>query len=136
MVVALTGIPILVVAGLTQRWNMRLLLAATIVTLTAVAVWAGSQTSEFDPAMVGVVIASTAIVWLAVAAWGTRSAWSWIVAVLSYFGLAGLRNAVYGYVWEERVAGALGLLVASGLIALIVRETRQPRRWSNPLTQF
>jgi hypothetical protein len=136
MVVALTGIPILVVAGLTQRWNMRLLLAATIVTLTAVAVWAGSQTSEFDPAMVGVVIASTAIVWLAVAAWGTRSAWSWIVAVLSYFGLAGLRNAVYGYVWEERVAGALGLLVASGLIALIVRETRPPRRWSNPLTQF
>jgi hypothetical protein len=86
--------------------------------------------------MVGVVIASTAIVWLAVAAWGTRSAWSWIVAVLSYFGLAGLRNAVYGFVWQERVAGALGLLVVSGLIALIVRETRQPRRWSNPLTQF
>jgi membrane protease YdiL (CAAX protease family) len=135
MVVALTGIPILVVAGLTQRWNLRVLMAATILALTGVAVAAVSQTTDFDPPMVGVVIASTAVMWVAVAAWGTRSAWSWIVAVLAYFGLAGLRNAVYGFVWQERVAGALGLLVVSGLIALIARETTKPRRGSNPLTQ-
>jgi membrane protease YdiL (CAAX protease family) len=136
MVVSLTGIPILVVAGLTPRWSRRILMAATIVALTAVVVWAVSPVSDFDLAMVGLVIATTAVVWVALAAWGTRSAWSWIVAVLSLFGLAGLRNAVYGFVWQERVAGALTLLVVSGLIALIARETTQPRRGSNPLTQI
>jgi hypothetical protein len=134
MVLALTGIPILVVAGLTQRWSQRVLMAATLVALTGVAVWAGSQASDFDPAMVGLVIASTAVVWVALAAWGTLSAWSWIVAVLSYFGMAGLRNAVYGFVWQEQVAGGLTLLVVSGLIALIVRETTQVGR--EGLTQF
>jgi hypothetical protein len=136
MVVALTGIPILVVAGLTQRWKLRVLMAATIAVLTGVAIAVAPQTSDFDPVMVGLVIASTAVIWVAVAAWGTRSAWSWIVAVLSYFGMAALRNAVYGFVWQERVAGALTLLVVSGLIALIVRETAQTRRGSNPLTQY
>jgi membrane protease YdiL (CAAX protease family) len=128
MVVALTGIPLLVVVGLTPRWNLRVLMAAAIVVLMGVAVWAGSQAGDVGPAVVGVVIASTAVAWIALAAWGTRSAWSWIVAVLSFFGLAGLRNAAYGFVWQERVAGALTLLVASVLIALIARRAaRTPR---------
>jgi len=136
MVVALTGIPILVVAGLTQRWKQRVLLAGTIAVLTGVAVSAASQTSDFDPVMVGLGIASLAVVWVALAAWGARSAWSWIVAVLSYFGLAGLRTSVYGFVWQERVAGVLSLLVVAGLIALIARETSQTRPGSNSLTQI
>jgi len=63
------------------------------------------------------------VVSIALVVGGTRSAWSWIVAALVVQALAGLREAAYGPVWQARVAGALTLLVASALVALIARQT-------------
>jgi hypothetical protein len=136
MLVATTGIPLLVVAGLTPRWSIRALMAAAIVALLGLMTWSAAPAGDVDPAMVALLIASTMIVWIAIAVWGTRSAWSWIVAALSYLGLAGLRNAAYGPVWQERGAGALTLLVASALVALIAWRAARPRATEGSLTRI
>jgi hypothetical protein len=127
MILAIVGIPLLVVAGLTPRWSLRALMVAAIVALLGVSAWSSAPTGEVDPVSVALVVGGMVVVSIAIVAWGTLSAWSWIVAVLSFFGLAGLRNAAYGFVWQERVAGALTLLVASVLIALIARGAARTR---------
>jgi len=123
LVVALVGIPILVVAGLTPRWSLRALIAAAIMALLAAVAWAFGSANDIDPVSVTLVIAGVVVVSIALIVGGTRSAWSWIVAALVVQGLAGLREAAYGPVWQARVAGALTLLVASALVALIARQT-------------
>ena len=128
-VVALVGIPILVVAGLTARWSLRALTAAAIVALLAAVAWSFGSANDIDPVSVTLVIAGVAVVSIALVVGGTRSAWSWIVAALVVQALAGLREAAYGPVWQARGAGALRLLVASALVALIAHRaarTRQP----------
>ena len=128
VIIAVVGIPLLVVAGLTPRWSLRALMAATLVTVLSVAGWAAAPAGDVDALSVAMIPVSTAVVLTAIAAWGTHSAWSWIVAALSYIGLAGLRSAVYGFVWQEQLGAALTLLIVAGLIALIARETTQARR--------
>ena len=130
MMVAVAGIPLLVVAGLTPRWSLRALSAAAIVALVGALVWSSGSASDVDPTKATLVIASVAVVSIALVAWGTLSAWSWIVAALAYQGLGGLRNAAYAEVWQERGAGALKVLVASALVALIARRAARTRRGS------
>ncbi|MDP9200370.1 MAG: CPBP family intramembrane metalloprotease [Gemmatimonadota bacterium] len=130
MMVVLAGIPLLVVAGLTPRWSLRALIAAAIVALLGALAWSSGPASDFDPVRVTLVIASVAVVSIALVVWGTLSAWSWIVAALVYQALGGLREALYGPVWPARGAGALTLLVASALIALIARRAARTRRGS------
>jgi membrane protease YdiL (CAAX protease family) len=122
MMVAVAGIPLLVVAGLTPRWSLRALVAAAIVALVGALVWSSGSASDIDPAGVMLVIASVAVVSIALVVWGSLSAWSWIVAALAYQGLGGLRNVAYGPVWQARGAGALTVLVAFALVALIARR--------------
>ncbi len=122
MTVALVGIPFLVVAGLTPRWSLRALMAAVIVVLVGGMAWSFGPASDVDPLRLALVAVGVAILSSAVVVWGSVAAWSWIVAALVYQGLGGLRNAAYGYVWQERGAGALVFLVASALIALIARR--------------
>jgi hypothetical protein len=120
--VATIGIPFLVVAGLTRRWTLRALMAAAIFALLSRAVWSLGPASDVNPWRIAMAIARVAVVSVAIAVWGSLAAWSWFVAVLAYLGLDGLRNAVYGAVWQERGAGALMLLVVSALILLITRR--------------
>lgn len=128
MTVAVLGIPLLVVAGLSQRWSLRALMAASIVVLLGAILWSFGPATDVDPFRATLVIALLAMVSIAFVVWGSVAAWSWIVAALAYQGLGGLRNAVYGYVWQERVAGVLTLLIASGLVAHIARRaTRAPQ---------
>ena len=68
------------------------------------------------------IASAVAVVSIALVVWGSLAAWSWIVAALAFQGLGGLRNAAYGPVWQDRGAGALTLLVASALVALIARR--------------
>ena len=121
-VVLLLGIPILVVLGLTPRRSWRGLIAVAIVTLVAVVMWSLAPTDDVDAARLGLLIASLALAGVAIRAWGARSAWAWFVAALAYQGLGGLRYAAYGPEWQARVAGALTVLAAAALIALIVRR--------------
>jgi uncharacterized membrane protein YoaK (UPF0700 family) len=72
---------------------------------------------------VTLVIGSVVVMSIAIAAWGALSAWSWIVAALAFQALDALRDAAHGPVWQVRGAGALTLLVAIALIALIARRT-------------
>jgi len=130
LIVAVVGIPLLVVAGLTPRWSLRALMAAAIVALLGAVAWSVGSASDVGPARVTLVIASAAVVVIALVVWGTLSAWSWIVAALAYQGFAGLRNAAYGPVWQDRGAGALTLLVASALVALIARQVARTRQSS------
>jgi hypothetical protein len=124
--VAMVGIPILVVAGLTPRWSWRALIAVAIMTLVAAIAWSLEPTGDADPARLALLIASIVATMVAIIVWGARSAWSWIVAALSYQALDALRDAVYGPEWQARGAGALTVLVATALIALIVRRARVP----------
>jgi hypothetical protein len=122
--VAMVGIPILVVAGLTPRWSWRALIAVAIMTLVAAIAWSLEPPGDADPARLALLIASIVATMVAIIVWGARSAWSWIVAALSYQALDALRDAVYGPEWQARGGGALTVLVATALIALIVRRAR------------
>jgi hypothetical protein len=128
MAVATVGIPFLVVAGLTRRWSLRALMAAVIVALMGAVVWSSGPTNDVDPVRASLVIASVAVVSIAVVVWGSLAAWSWLVAALAFFGLGGLRNAAYGAVWQEHGDGALTLLAASALIVLIARRAAGTRQ--------
>ena len=122
MIVAIVGIPLLVVAGLTPRWSLRALIAAAIVTLLAVVGWSFGSATDVDPVGVTLVVAGVVVVSIALGVGGARSAWSWIVAALVLRALGGLSSAVYGPVWQARGGGALALFVASALVALIARR--------------
>jgi hypothetical protein len=138
MMVALAGIPLLVVAGLTQRWNLRALLVLAVVVMVGVLAWTSGPASDVDvdPAGVAMAIVGLAVVSTALVVWGSLSGWSWIVAALAFQGLGGLRNAAYGPVGQTRGAGALAVLVASALVAVIARQTAQKRGATEPsLTQ-
>jgi hypothetical protein len=76
---------------------------------------------ESDPVRLAAGIVGICFVALAVRAWGTSSALSWVVAALAFQGLNGLRLAVYAPTTQERVAGALALIVSAALVALLAR---------------
>ncbi len=120
--VALVGIPILVVAALTRRWSLRAVIAAAIVALFVAAFRSFAPTDDVDPVRMTLLVISAAVIPVALLVWGTRSAWSWIVAALVYQALDGLRDAAYGPVWQARGAGALTFLVAIALVALVARR--------------
>jgi hypothetical protein len=122
MAVAMIGIPILVVAGLAPRWSWRLLIATVLVALVAALVWSSTPTGEADPAGLGLAIATIVVMMGVIVVWGSRSAWSWIVAALSYQAFGALRDAVYGPEWQTRVAGALTVLVVLALLGLIAHH--------------
>ncbi|HET6761748.1 MAG TPA: hypothetical protein VFH13_06585, partial [Gemmatimonadaceae bacterium] len=128
--VAMAGIPLLVVAGLTSRWSLRALIAGAGAVLVAVLAWSFEPASDLDPVTVTLVIAGLAVVSIALVVWGALSAWSWIVAALFVQALNGLREAAYGPVWQARGAGALTVLVACALIAIIAQRTARTRQAS------
>jgi hypothetical protein len=133
MTVALIAIPLLAVGGLTHRWNLRALCAAALLGLVGLVVWSMAPPSELGPAVGAImVIAIVAIVSIALVVWGPRSAWSWVVAVLALVVLGGLRDVVYGPVWQVRTNGLLAVLGASGLIAMIARLTSGTQAESRP----
>jgi hypothetical protein len=96
-----------------------------MVALVAVVAWSFEPTDEVDPAGLALLIASLGVALVAITVWGTRSAWSWFVAALTYEALGGLRDAVYGPEWQARSAGGLTVLGATALIAVIVRRAGQ-----------
>jgi hypothetical protein len=129
LIVAIVGIPLLTVAALSPRWNMRALMAALILGLVAALGLSGPAGNNIDPVGVALVVAGVIVVVIALLIGGTRSAWSWLVAAFFYQSLTGLRNAAYAPVWQERGAGALVALVAAGLIAIMAqRAARPPQR--------
>jgi len=133
--IIMVGIPFLVVAGLTSRWSWRALVAVTILTLVAAIAWSFEPVGDVDPVGLTLLIASIVVTIVAIIVWGARSAWSWIVAALSYGALGGLRDAVYGPEWQARGAGALTVLAATALIALIMRRAvRWPADMAPPPT--
>jgi hypothetical protein len=120
--VAVVGIPILVVVALTRLRSTRAVIVVTIVALVAAIAWSIGRTGDGDPTRVTLLAASMVAVIGALVAWGRPAAWSWVIAALSYQALGGLRDAVYGPEWQARGAGALTVLVATALIALVVRR--------------
>jgi hypothetical protein len=90
------------------------------VALVAAIAWSLAPTGDVDPARLTLLIASVVVTMVAIIVWGARSAWSWIVAALSYQALGGLRDAVYGPESQARGAGAFTILVATALIAFVV----------------
>ncbi len=126
MMVAMVGIPVLVVAGLSERWSLRAIMIATIVALAGALAWSSGSGNDIDPLSVTLVVAVAAAVSLALVFWGSRAAWSWLVAAAAIQALGGLRNAAYAPVWQERVQGALTFIIASALIAVIGVSTRWP----------
>jgi hypothetical protein len=128
MMVSLLGIPLLVVALLSRRWSLRILCLVVIVVLLGASAWTSGVAGEADPIRAILGILGVAVMSVAIVAWGSLSAWSWIVAALAFQALSGLRSAAYGPVWQVRGAGLLGLLVTSALIALIARRAGQAGR--------
>jgi hypothetical protein len=122
MTVAVAGIPILVLMGITRRWALRALIAAVALALVAAVAIAFAPPGEADPVRATLVVVRVVVIALALYYWGTLSAWSWVAAALVFSALGGLRSAVYASTGQEQVAGALMVLAGSMLIALIVRH--------------
>ncbi|MEP6732112.1 MAG: CPBP family intramembrane glutamic endopeptidase [bacterium] len=125
MLVALIGIPLLVIAGLSPRWTIRVALALAVLVLLTVVVAATASPSDSDPARVIALVVGLALIALGLRAWGALSAMSWIIAVLAFRALGELRLAVYAPTTQERIAGALTVVVACALIWLVVGRTRR-----------
>ncbi len=128
--VATMAIPILVVGGLTPRWRWRALMGLIMAMLVAAIAWPFVPVGDVRLARLPVLIAGLLGVVAAMVVWGRRSAWSWLVAALWYQALEGVHEAVYGPEWQARAGGALTVLVAVGLIALIGRSVGQSVRRS------
>jgi hypothetical protein len=128
MMVALLGIPLLVVALITQRWSLRILCLVVMVALLGASAWTSGVAGEADPVRGILGLAGVALMSIAIVAWGSLSAWSWIVGALAFQALSGLRNAAYGPVWQARGAGLLAALVASALIVVIARRAGRSAR--------
>jgi hypothetical protein len=112
------------------------LLAAVIAVLLGAFAWSVAPATDVDPVKVVLLMAAVAVVSWAIIIWGAVAAWSWIVAALFYQSLQGLREAAYGPVWQARGAGALTLLVASALVALVARRSgylyQKSSTWRSP----
>jgi hypothetical protein len=121
--VALFGIPLLVVALITRRWSLRILCLVVMVALLGASAWTSGVAGEADPVRGILGLAGVAVMSIAIVAWGSLSAWSWIVAAVAFQVLSGLRSAAYGPVWQARGAGLLAALVTSALIVVIARKT-------------
>ncbi|MGZ3544102.1 MAG: CPBP family intramembrane glutamic endopeptidase [Gemmatimonadaceae bacterium] len=128
MMVVLLGIPLLVVALISRRWSLRALCLVVMVALLGASAWSSGVAGEAEPVRAILGVAGIAVMSIAIVAWGSLSAWSWIVGALAFQALSGLRNAAYGPVWQARGSALLAMLVASALIVLIVRRSsRTPR---------
>ena len=119
---AAIAIPILVVAGLTRRWTQRALLGGIIAALVTIIVWGFESQGDLHPAHLPLAIVGFVLTLAAMVAWGSRSAWSWLVAALGSQALHGAQELVYGAEWQARSAGALSAALAAALIVLIIRQ--------------
>jgi hypothetical protein len=128
MMIVLLGIPLLAVALITRRWSLRILCLAVMVALLGGSAWSSGVAGEADPVRAILGLGGIALMSIAIVAWGSLSAWSWIVGALAFQALGGLRNAAYGPVWQARAAGLLTVLIASALIAVVARKSRRARR--------
>jgi len=120
--VATLGIPILVVAGLTRRRSWRALIVVALLALVMTIAWAFTSTDDVNPYALALLIPVLVVVAVAIRVWGSRSGWAWFVGALFFQVLEGLRGAVHGAEWQARVASALICVVATALIALIMRR--------------
>jgi hypothetical protein len=128
MMVSGLGIPILMVMGLAKSWVARGLMAAGMGGLLLAILVATAPATDMDFTRSAALAATVVLMAIALRAWASSAALSWIVAALVLQGLGGLRSAVYSPTWREHVAGVLVLVLAGGLITVIARWTRELRR--------
>jgi hypothetical protein len=128
MMVVLFGIPLLVVALISRRWSLRVLCLVVMVALLGASAWSSGVAGEAEPVRAILGVAGIAVMSIAIVAWGSLSAWSWIVGALAFQALSGLRTAAYGPVWQARGAGLLAVLVASALIVVVARGSGRASR--------
>jgi hypothetical protein len=126
MMIVLLAIPLLVVALITRQWSLRVLCLVVMVALLGASAWTSGVAGEADPVRAILGLVGVALMSVAIVAWGSLSAWSWIVGALAFQALGGLRNAAYGPEWQARGSGLLTVLVASALIAIVARRSRRP----------
>ena len=122
--VAYLGISILVVAGITRRLTLRVLIVAIVFGLVAGIAIAAAPADQTDPLEAALLVLRILGIAAALFYWGRRSAWSWIVAALVFEALNGLRLAVYAPTGQEQLSGALTILAAWALVWLMVRQVR------------
>jgi len=135
--VAMIGIPLLAVAALTQRWNLRALMCAVLVALLLALGWSTSSgTADINPVRVALALVALGSLSVPLVFWGGLAAWSWIVAAIAFQGFGGVRAAAYGAVWQDRATGALILVGALAAVALIARRTGPPRGSTDTLTHI
>jgi hypothetical protein len=99
-----------------------------MVALLGASAWSSGVAGEAEPVRAILGVAGIAVMSIAIVAWGSLSAWSWIVGALAFQALSGLRNAAYGPVWQARGSALLAALVASALIVLIARRSSRAAR--------
>lgn len=119
--VALAGIPLLVIAGITRRWALRIGMVVLAGGAVAALSWIMGSRDDARPELLAFTVIAGTLVAAALVHWGTHSAWSWYVAALSVLAFGALRAAIWGAVWQERIAAVLIAVTATALVAAIAR---------------
>jgi len=116
------AIPALVIAGVSRRGGVRAALAlAFLVLLAGIGATAAERFTAPSPGTVAVALIAPVAIFLAVRAWGSLCAWSWIVAALVERALSDMNLALHAPTPAEHAAGAIGVTVSLALLAWLVR---------------
>jgi hypothetical protein len=120
---AMIAIPALVIAGVSHRRSVTILLS--VVLLALVAGLGATQAYRVAHPTVGAVLlglSAPVAIFLAVRAWGSVCGWSWVVAALAWRGLASAHDAVHAATLAEHAAGAVGVVTAAALLYVAARR--------------
>jgi len=124
------AIPLLVIAGVSTKRAGRVALAALFVALISATAWSTDAGANVDPMWGTLALVASIATAVALVHWGGHAAAAWFVAALAFQGFDGLRDAVYGAVWEARVSGTLVLATAVACLWFLLR--RVPTRLPTP----
>jgi hypothetical protein len=123
--IAMIGIPALVIAGVSRRRVVTILLA--VILLGLIAGLGATEAYRVAHPTIGAVLiglAAPVAVFFAIRSWGAICAWSWVIAALTMRGLSSAHGAVHAAAPGEQAAGALGVATCAVLVYVVLRRMR------------
>jgi hypothetical protein len=123
--IAMIGIPVLVIAGISRRRSVTILL--TVILFALIAGLGATEAYRVANPTVGAVLiglAAPVAVFLAIRTWGAVCAWSWVIAVLTWRGLTSAHGAVHAAAPGENTAGVIGAMTCVVLVLVVLRRMR------------
>ena len=129
VVVSVVGvaIPLLVIGAFARRWRYRILLGVALMAPSVFAAVSLAQPSETSGPRIWLGLAMMVVLAAGFYAWGSVSAWSWLLAGLMLKALDALHDIMHASTTASRAEQGLVFVVAGLLVALVVRAAKRAR---------